>query len=225
MKVTVKKSKVTKESFGEGNRPYISLHDPFNNPNKVDLNKQAKWIKEFWIKMRVFPDKVVDDLMDWIEAQFGKHVLVIIDSVFTADKLHYFQNGRSKPDTFDFIMNFNKISNQIDKKINSIYRKENHMSTAKKLNNSINKALNELEVKSYIGVLDFPVQIPQMKIRVKAIAKDNATKFLVKVVPEDAYKLTRAIIEGIEERLGRVTDKNAFARLGKTPWEFDVEIV
>lgn len=92
------------------------------NENREVYSQDALYTMEIWIKkIWSFLDKLSDDdlvkFFQEIEVQCGNDVAEIIDQEYSADKLHYHQNGATVNvggiDTYNFIENFDTITQQV----------------------------------------------------------------------------------------------------------------
>jgi len=87
--------------------------------NISELRKMEEWIEDFWNKINDLPQEEIGEIFIEIEDKYGNDVVTIIDGIFSADKLHYYQTGSTVItggiDTGDFIEDFQEISSGIDK--------------------------------------------------------------------------------------------------------------
>ena len=98
----------------------------FENHDKVydlsDLYPMSKWIENLWERIENIDDSKISNFFTEIEDTCGEDVAEIIDGMYTPDKLHYHQNGRTVVvggiDTGDFIENFDEYKSQIEEIIN-----------------------------------------------------------------------------------------------------------
>ena len=83
-----------------------------------DIWRMEKWIETVWNVLADYPETKVVEFFEYIENNFGEDIATIIDSVYSADKLHYHQNGKTVAtggiDTSEFINLFDTISSQIN---------------------------------------------------------------------------------------------------------------
>ena len=100
---------------------HIKLFENFDSERNVygldELIKMEDWIKSFWESIENVEEDNIVDIFIGIEDRFGKDVSDIIDGMYSADKLHYNQNGKTVStggiDTNEFIENFEEIKSYV----------------------------------------------------------------------------------------------------------------
>jgi hypothetical protein len=101
---------------------HIKLFENFDSERKVygldELIKMEDWIKSFWESIENVEEDNIVDIFIGIEDKFGKDISNIIDGMYSADKLHYNQNGKTTStggvDTYEFIEKFEEIKSYVD---------------------------------------------------------------------------------------------------------------
>lgn len=79
-----------------------------------EIRDAEKVIEYIWSKLEQLDENDIDKFFNRIEREFGEDYVEIVDHRYSADKLHYYQNGRNKPDTYDFIKGSAKIKKWVD---------------------------------------------------------------------------------------------------------------
>ena len=92
---------------------HIKLFENFHNMS--DLYHIEKWIESIWDKLNKIEEGKLPIIFQDIEDCCGKEIVEIIDHMYNADKLHYYQNGLAGIDTSEFIENFENIKTDIEK--------------------------------------------------------------------------------------------------------------
>jgi hypothetical protein len=91
-----------------------------------ELQSIEKWIDTFTNKLDALPDEKRNRCLTAMEQEFDEDTMKIIDGNFSADKLHYHQNGATGGiDTYPFISDFKKISKKAEE-IYSLYSNTNY---------------------------------------------------------------------------------------------------
>ena len=103
---------------------HIKLFENFDQRKVYDLHSSElyqieKWIQSVWDRLNDLDDEQVPEFFQEVEDCCGEDVTEIIDRTFTADHLHYYQNGANKPDTYEFIENFDNIKNDVEEILNN----------------------------------------------------------------------------------------------------------
>ena len=80
-----------------------------------ELRHIETWIVEIWeLFLNSLEEKDLISFFKEIKEYMGENTSSIIDNMYSADKLHYKQNGNtSSLDTYNFIENFEDIKNEI----------------------------------------------------------------------------------------------------------------
>lgn len=60
-----------------------------------DLEHMSNWIEKFWDKIANYDQDDINVIFNSIEDEFGIEVASIIDGMYSADKLHYHQSGKT----------------------------------------------------------------------------------------------------------------------------------
>jgi len=83
-----------------------------------ELEPMSNWIVEVWNRINDKDEDTLQKFFTTIESNLGKDVAKIIDSLYSANCLHYHQNGMTGAiDTYHFIEKFEIISCFVDELI------------------------------------------------------------------------------------------------------------
>lgn len=84
--------------------------------NLGELYPMEMWIKEVW--KRLPETENLEPFFNDVTNQCGEDVSKIIDGMYSADKLHYYQDGNTVStggiDTGDFIRNFDEYKDKVN---------------------------------------------------------------------------------------------------------------
>ena len=96
---------------------HIKLFETFDLFS-TELYQIEKWIKSVWETLNTIEENKLQDLFKEIENCCGEDAAEIIDGMYDADKLHYYQEGGTVAtggiDTGEFIENFDNIKNDVE---------------------------------------------------------------------------------------------------------------
>lgn len=100
---------------------HIKLFEEMNHRKVYSLSELYPievWIKNLWEKLNNLSEEQIENFFMRVENDFGEDVASIINSMASADYLHYHQNGNTTftggTDTYPFIVDFDIISEGID---------------------------------------------------------------------------------------------------------------
>lgn len=100
----------------------IKTFENFQESQKVydmgELYHIEKWIESVWERLEKTGEQTFEDFFNEIEETCGENVVEIIDGLYNAYKLHYYQSGRTVTtggiDTGDFIRNFEDYKSTVE---------------------------------------------------------------------------------------------------------------
>lgn len=81
-----------------------------------ELYIMEKWIKDVWNRLEKLDDKYLEKFFTEVTNRCGKDIAEIIDHMYSADKLHYYQKNETK----NFIKNFKKYKSIVTKIITAL---------------------------------------------------------------------------------------------------------
>ncbi len=83
-----------------------------------ELYHIEKWIESVWDRLEKMEEETLQEFFHKVEETCGEDVATIIDGMYNADKLHYFQSGKTTTtggiDTGDFIINFEDYKSTVE---------------------------------------------------------------------------------------------------------------
>jgi len=82
-----------------------------------EIRNAEDLIDDIWNRLDGLSEKDVEYFFDKMKMEFDENVVEIVDHQYSADKLHYYQNGRAGTDTYDFIVNSAKIRKWVNKEL------------------------------------------------------------------------------------------------------------
>ena len=98
---------------------HLRLFEEFDDRKEYGLHSSElyqieKWIKSVWDRLEKTGKEEFSDFFEEVEDCCGEEAAQIIDGIYSADHLHYYQNGSMGVDTGEFIENFDNIKNGVE---------------------------------------------------------------------------------------------------------------
>lgn len=113
----------TFENYGESPKGYGN-----NTYDLSDLRHIEEWIKSVWDRISEYnlsegEEGEIGRLFQQIENRFDESTANIIERMYDADKLHYFQRMNDEDYTGEFIRSFEEIKAYVDETLETYARK------------------------------------------------------------------------------------------------------
>ena len=95
---------------------HIKLFESFQEKvyTLSELYPIEQWIESVWERLGKVEEEKLPEFFQEIEDCCGEEAAEIIDQTYSADHLHYYQNGSMGLDTGEFIENFDNIKNDVE---------------------------------------------------------------------------------------------------------------